>query len=78
MARVDATFRRQISNLARDYPGFTGTGASQDQQRTVQVFGGFALLRVQARKHAGHGYPKCKNQKETARIKRAVSGQTES
>jgi hypothetical protein len=51
MPGLDAALGGQVGDLARDHPGLARTGSGQHQQRAVQIFHGFALLRVEVGEH---------------------------
>ena len=58
--RVDAHFPDQIGNAVGDDPRLAGPGPGEDEQRPLDVLGGFPLLRIEAGEEVpgwrgGHG-----------------------
>ena len=51
IARLEAAFLNQVSNLLGDHTRLAGAGTGEHKQRTVKVMNRFALLGVEA----GHG-----------------------
>ena len=47
VARIETAVVDQIGDLLGDHAGLAGTGAGENEQRTVEVTNGFALRRIE-------------------------------